>query len=723
MQQWTRHLRGVPLSYAQIYFANSVGFGLALMLVSFADIGVGVSGLITIVVCHLCTVFFNFNRAYIFDGAYTFNALMVGLAMGGLYQLSAAYIIVLVIAAMLCFFFTVWLSGRLAASGLPMLSLPFLLTIWIIFLGVANFSEFGLAGKQQYSLQEWYPQIFSWISGQVDRWPFHDAVHLYLRSLSAIFFQYNDLAGAIIALALLRYSRISFALTVYGFLIGYFFYYYLEGDFTPLVYSYIGFNFMLTAIALGGFFLVPSAKSHLLLLFVVPVTALLLSGLHTVFSKLSLPLFSLPFNIIVVVMVGALHMRFKAAGLQLVQLQQYRPELNHYKSIYFKKRFQSQTFYHISLPVMGEWNISQGHNGAITHKEEWQHAWDFDVRDQEGFSYRAPGQDLKDFYCYDLPVVAPSYGWVVKVFDGVADNMISDINLAQNWGNTIVIKHAEGLYSKLSHLKPHSILVKEGDYVSKGELIAHCGSSGRSPEPHLHFQLQATPYIGSRTLRYPIAYYLVKNRDAYEFHAFDYPREGQVLRNVVLHPLLAGAFAFVAGKELKWMINEKGKDRQEVWTLHVDAYNKQYVYCKRTGSVAYFVNDGTLFYFTDFYGEQSSFLHRFYLHCQKVLLGWYPGVLLEDWLMPASFFGPVSRALQDFAAPFFHFLTGSYQCTMTLAEGLPPESGLMLRSVATGKFFNRVVKSSKAELLIGEEGIIQVKITNKKGSLIARCVA
>ena len=71
--------------------------------------------------------------------------------------------------------------------------------------------------------------------------------------------------------------------------------------------------------------------------------------------------------------------------------------------------------------------------------------------------------------------------------DGTDDNMIGDVNLKVNWCNTVSIKHSEKLFTKLSHLKRESIKVKEGDYVKRGDILALCGNSGRSPEPHIHF--------------------------------------------------------------------------------------------------------------------------------------------------------------------------------------------------------------------------------------------
>ncbi|MFX7731938.1 M23 family metallopeptidase, partial [Acinetobacter baumannii] len=77
-------------------------------------------------------------------------------------------------------------------------------------------------------------------------------------------------------------------------------------------------------------------------------------------------------------------------------------------------------------------------------------------------TYRFPGNLPEHFYCYNKPVLAPADGTVVEIIDFIEDNEIGGNNTQQNWGNTIVIKHAEGLYTKLSHLTKHSFKVAKG---------------------------------------------------------------------------------------------------------------------------------------------------------------------------------------------------------------------------------------------------------------------
>ncbi|WP_069998558.1 M23 family metallopeptidase [Cellulosilyticum sp. I15G10I2] len=54
-------------------------------------------------------------------------------------------------------------------------------------------------------------------------------------------------------------------------------------------------------------------------------------------------------------------------------------------------------------------------------------------------------------------------------------------------GNTIVIDHGLGVFTSYFHLS--KILVKEKDFVKKGDIIGKMGSTGYSTGPHLHFAI------------------------------------------------------------------------------------------------------------------------------------------------------------------------------------------------------------------------------------------
>lgn len=57
------------------------------------------------------------------------------------------------------------------------------------------------------------------------------------------------------------------------------------------------------------------------------------------------------------------------------------------------------------------------------------------------------------------------------------------------WGNHVVIDHGNGIFTRYAHLKPDSTLVRVGDRVWPGQVLALMGNSGRSQLRHLHFEL------------------------------------------------------------------------------------------------------------------------------------------------------------------------------------------------------------------------------------------
>lgn len=656
---------GLLNSYSQIFFSNHKIFAVILALASFVDPFSGFAGVLAVLLTQVLATVFSYPRHFIKDGAYTYNALLVGFTVGVYYTYNGYFFVLLFLATMLNFFLTVWFQSMFAKRGLPFLGIPFLITVWVILLGAGNFSTLVLNYRGIYTISDLFQESWGPL-GDLEAWlsslPIPGIFEMYFKSLGSIMFQYNFVAGFLIAIGLFYFSRIAFFNSLIGFLLGFLFYKYFQGDFSQLVYSYIGFNFILSAISLGGFFIVPSPKALLLLLCAIPIIAILISSLSNVFADVGLPMYSLPFNVVVFLVLIALKLRVTASGLDLVQIQQYSSEQNHYKHYLHKKRFKKDTLFHIFLPVIGEWYISQGHAGEITHKDHWKEAWDFDIRDDRGKTYRDPGTRVEDYYCYGLPVVAPQAGWVIKVLDGIPDNPIGESDLANNWGNTIILKHAEGLYSKCSHIKKGTFKVEEGQYVEKGAILGYCGSSGRSPEPHLHFQLQATPYIGSYTLKYPIAYYLTLEEEGYQFHAFDYPKEGETVLNIGISPTLNAAFNLIPGRILEFeVIHGSNKPYRVKWEVFADYAGRLYLYCHHSKAVAYFVFNGTLFYFTDYYGRQKTMLHYFYFGAQRLLMGYYPNIKMEDQLLVDGFFNWPVKAVQDLVAPFYHFLRVEYE--------------------------------------------------------------
>lgn len=658
---------GTLNSYSLVFFSNNQVFAWILLAVTFFDYISGLAGLLAIIISNVVAWLAGLNIDKIRKGYYGFNPLLVGLGLGLFFAASPQFWLILIFSALLTLFLTVALEGVIGKYQLPYLSLPFLFGIWLALMASRDYISLEISDRGVYSMNEMYTlggmtmvKIYEWFNS-VD---LPQSLIVYFRSLGAIFFQYHLFPGLLIAIGLLIYSRVAFSLSLLGFYSAYYFYQLVGGDLTTLTYTYIGFNFILTAIALGGFFIIPSWYSYLWVILLTPLTAILLTAFKMWFTSYQLSIYSLPFNIIVLIFLYVLKFRERHFNKpELVFFQQFSPERNLYSQVNSKKRLGEYPWFKVALPFWGEWTVTQAHNGKITHKENWRHAWDFEIEDDKGKTFRNSGSQVTDYYCYNKPVLAPADGWIEDFTDNIDDNPIGEINLEQNWGNTLVIRHSDHLFSALSHLKKGSIKMAKGNYVKKNDVIAHCGNSGRSPVPHLHFQFQATPQIGSKTLDIPLRNFILISTEGFVLKSFDYPGEEETVSNVVSNETLKKAFNFVPGQEIIFRNNQSSDPEIDTvrWEVNVDYLNNTYLYCRTSGSKAYFQLESDIFYFTHFEGDKKSLLFRFYLACYKVMFGLYRGMNIHDQFpLQTLLKGPV-RIMQDFLSPFYVFAKSIYK--------------------------------------------------------------
>lgn len=101
-----------------------------------------------------------------------------------------------------------------------------------------------------------------------------------------------------------------------------------------------------------------------------------------------------------------------------------------------------------------------------------------------------------------------SYGWRVDPFTGnnafhegldfpaqigtpiyaAASGIVTTAELTPDYGKIIKIDHGSGVETRYAHAS--KLLVKVGERVEKGQLIAEVGSTGRSTGAHLHFEVR-----------------------------------------------------------------------------------------------------------------------------------------------------------------------------------------------------------------------------------------
>ena len=68
-----------------------------------------------------------------------------------------------------------------------------------------------------------------------------------------------------------------------------------------------------------------------------------------------------------------------------------------------------------------------------------------------------------------------------------AGGVVVSTEVHPQYGNLLEIDHGNGLLTRYAHTS--RILVRNGDLVKRGQVVAQVGSTGRSTGPHLHFEV------------------------------------------------------------------------------------------------------------------------------------------------------------------------------------------------------------------------------------------
>ena len=706
-------------SYSLMFFSLNNVFAFIIILVTFFSPIVGMCGFLAVVLINASAYLSGFNRDEIKKGLFGFNALFLGLSLGYEFSVNGAFIVLFLTSILVLLLVTVWVKGLFTIHNLPFLSFPFILVYWIVSLAASNFTNIHLDETHTYTINEiaksqssyWYQFVHS--LDNISVLPFALS---FFKTLAGTFFQTSILGGILIALGLLYFSRIAFSLSVIGFYLAYFFYSVFGADVNDLNYNLLGSNFIFIAISVGCFFLIPNTYSYITVIILVPILLFVLLSLGKILSVFQIKAYTLAFSVVCTAFLFSLNQRWFHKYLYVATIQYFSAEKTIYKYLNSLQRFKNEHLYKIALPFIGEWNVSQGYNGKITHLGDWSKALDFVIVDSKSNTYREPtsareGFTRENFYCYNKEIYSPYDGYVYDIINTVEENDVGEINTEYNWGNSIIINHLNGLFSQISHIKKDSFDVFIGQYITKGTYLARCGNSGRSPEPHIHFQLQTTPIAGAKTLEYPISYFIERNGIEKKLKISEVPTEGSFISNVQVNELLTSSFSFLPGQKMSF----QKENTQTViqWEVFTDSYNKTYIYCKESNSYAYFINDGVMLYFIDFEGDHKSLLFNFYLAAYRQLLGYYENVKIKDNVPLFHFNSKWIQFFQDFIAPFYLFTKANYTSTFTYVDNIYAPQKLITKTSIENKLINYTFKKIDFELELKDNKIYRFTLHNK----------
>ena len=82
---------------------------------------------------------------------------------------------------------------------------------------------------------------------------------------------------------------------------------------------------------------------------------------------------------------------------------------------------------------------------------------------------------------FAMPIGTPIYA--------TANGVVLSAGIQPGYGHMVEIRHNFGFGTRYGHLNG-KYLVKQGDFIRKGDIIAYSGNSGLSTGPHLHYEIR-----------------------------------------------------------------------------------------------------------------------------------------------------------------------------------------------------------------------------------------
>jgi len=499
-------------AYSALVFGRSTATGVLVFGASCFDLGAGTAGF-GAVLGALCTAeALGYRRDLTHRGHFGFNAVLCGLALGHGHCVTVLILVKAALLGSVAAIVTASLSQFLNQRfRLPVLALPFVLITSLLDLAV------GSAQSIHQSSFVGVPDL-----------PVHLPVPVAgaLRAFGSVVYSPTTAAGALVFLGALLTSRFLAGFGLLGVGIASLL---VDLSRSPVDQMWLlpaNYNALLVSSSLGCVFFVPSLASFAWACVSAIFTTWLALTLGPLLARVGLPVLAWPFVIIVFAGLAVLARRSPGRAPYAPSLLDSDGEANLSYHRMLRLRFGAPGPTKVTLPVEGTWTVTQGFNGDFTHQLPWQHALDFEIMDENGFPFRGTGTNAADYYCFDAPVSAALAGTVVLAYSEHPDNLPATQDLTYPYGNVVVIQHGPAVFSVLAHLKQRSIVVCEGQHVATGTIVARCGSSGRSPRPHLHFQVQSGAHLGAPTLPFEVSHFAVARPGTAEYVAQGVPRIG-----------------------------------------------------------------------------------------------------------------------------------------------------------------------------------------------------
>jgi len=607
MNKYKRLFQSAVKPYSALLFLNNKFAGILLLAITFMNPSVAISGVLSVLFTIVFAEFLDFKEAYLAQGFYIYNSLLVGLGIGFIFSPSFISILLIAISSALTFMFSYMLNRLFSVYKIPTLSLPFSIVTMFVYLASLKYS--GLLTTLVNNATLFDIQLPLIGSG-------------FLKSLGTIFFLPSNITGILILLLIFYFSRIMFIMAIVGYYFGVLVHSYFIGSYIQALYDPYAFNYILVAISLCGIFLLPTVKNFILALMGVSISVVLTDAFSIFFNYYSIPVFTLPFNITVIVFIFILStIYYKEFNLEIKSTPE--KSLSNYLSKIFRFGDYSPK---ISLPFSGEWSVYQAFDDQWTHKGEYKYAYDFVIK-KENKTHANDGVFVEDYYAFGQSILSPVNGYVVDARSDLKDNRIGEVDSLNNWGNYIIIRSDLGFFVEISHLRQHSMAINIGDYIQENSVIAQCGNSGYSPEPHIHIQVQNRGIIGGFTTPFSFNTYIQQERLLFN----SIPKKDDIIKSVINDKSISSSFLFVLDDELRYDVFKDSKKIDNLLlTVKMNELGAFY-FEDRQNNRLYFYNDLKQFYFYNYVGDES-YLKWFFILAPRIPFVSSQKVVYSDFL-------------------------------------------------------------------------------------------